>query len=69
MIRDLRLTVGDTCGDRTGLRVRVEIDIYNRVHFSVIEGDKEDWTMRGEMSRDAFLHRFTRLYCSRRQAA
>ena len=43
MIRDLQLTLGDICVDVTGLRVRVEdIDIYNRVHFSVIEDDHED---------------------------
>src|SRR5438270_13401149 len=38
MIREYQLTIGDICGDRTGLRVKVEdVDIYDRVHFSVIE--------------------------------
>lgn len=69
MIRDLQLTVGDICGDSTGLRVRVdEIDTYNRVHFSVIEEVEDSW-ITGEMSRDAFMHRFLRLYSTQRKAA
>lgn len=59
MIRDLQLTVGDVCGDTTGLRVKVDdIDTYNRVHFSIVEENEEHWTLRGEMSRDSFMHRF-----------
>jgi len=74
MIREYQLTIGDICGDRTGLRVKVEdVDIYDRVHFSVIEpstiameeGDMESEEMSyeetGEMSYAAFIHRFTRL--------
>jgi hypothetical protein len=62
MIRDFQLTIGDICGDRTGLRVQVvDVDIYSRVHFSVIEGTEESAAESGEMSYDAFVHRFTRI--------
>jgi hypothetical protein len=42
MMRDVQLAIGDICGDPTGLRVRVEdVDIYDYVHFSVMEiGDQ-----------------------------
>ncbi len=70
MIRDLQLAVGDICGDTSGLRVKVEdIDMDDRVHFSVAETNDENWTMRGEMSRDSFQRRFLRLYSSQRRAA
>jgi hypothetical protein len=66
MMRDVQLSIGDICGDPTGLRVRVEdVDIYDYVHFSVIEnGDheqEEDEGESGEMSHVAFVHRFTKL--------
>lgn len=64
MTHDFRLAVGDVCGDPTGLRVRVEdIDIYDYVHFSVIETSLNDDEMAasGEMSHVAFAHRFRRL--------
>ena len=62
MIRDFQLTIGDICGDRSGLRVKVEdVDIYDRVHFTVIERTEENEEDAGEMSYTAFLHRFTRL--------
>jgi hypothetical protein len=70
MIRHLQLTVGDVCGDATGLRVRVDdIDAYNRVHFSVVEDTEENWTMHGEMSREPFMHRFGRMYPPENRAA
>ena len=38
MMYDVHLAIGDICEDPTGLLVRVEdIDIYDYVHFSVIE--------------------------------
>ena len=64
MIHDFQLARGDMCGDSTGLRVVVEdIDVYDYVHFSVIEvGDSGgDDAESGEMSRVAFIHRFTKL--------
>ena len=64
MTRDLLLAVGDVCGDPTGLRVKVEdIDIYDHVHFSVVEAREEDEEVAesGEMSHVAFVHRFIRL--------
>ena len=66
MMRDLQLATGDICGDPTGLRVKVEdVDIYDYVHFSVIEGgeedEDEDEAESGEMSHVAFVHRFTKL--------
>ena len=62
MIRDFSLTIGDICGDRTGLRVRVDdVDIYDRVHFTIIEAAEENEDQAGEMSYTAFVRRFTRL--------
>jgi hypothetical protein len=62
MIRDYQLTIGDICGDRTGLRVKVEdVDIYDRVHFSILESSDPIETEAGDMSYSAFIHRFTRL--------
>lgn len=70
MICKLQLTVGDICGDPTGLQVKVdEIDTHNRVHFSIVEEDQEHWTLRGEMSRDAFTHRFMRLHSAALKSA
>ena len=40
-MHDFQLSTGDLCGDPTGLRVRVEdVDIYDYVHFSVIENKR-----------------------------
>ena len=62
MIRDFHLTIGDICGDRTGLRVQVEdVDIYNRVHFSVIDDAEESTSQSRDMSYHVFVHRFTRI--------
>jgi hypothetical protein len=64
MMNDFQLVRGDICGDATGLRVRVEdVDIYDYVHFSVIEGgDSGEYEVEsGEMSHVAFVHRFTKL--------
>lgn len=67
MMFDPQLAIGEICGDPTGLRVRVEdIDIYDYVHFSVIEGsgledDGASGAESGEMSHVAFAHRFTKL--------
>ena len=65
MIHDFRLVAGDICGDATGLRVKVEdIDIYDYVHFSVVESgepEDEDEVESGEMSHLAFVHRFTKV--------
>jgi hypothetical protein len=67
MMHDVQLSIGDICGDPTGLRVRVEdVDIYDYVHFSVIENgdqerEEEDEGASGEMSHVAFAHRFTKL--------
>jgi hypothetical protein len=64
MMYDLQLVIGDICGDSTGLLVRVEdIDVYDYVHFSVIESSTrgDDETDSGEMSHVAFAYRFTRL--------
>ena len=64
MMYDLQLAIGDICGDPTGLRVRVEdIDMYDYVHFSVIESSKtaDDEVESGGMSHVAFAHRFTKL--------
>ncbi len=69
-IHDVQLAVGDICEDTTGLRVRVdEIDLHNRVHFSVVGDDHEQNAVRGEMSRQAFSQRFFRMYSARRTAA
>lgn len=64
MMNDFQLVRGDICGDPAGLRVRVEdVDIYDYVHFSVIEGSDSsaDEVESGEMSHVAFVHRFTKL--------
>jgi len=66
MMRDVQPAIGDICGDPTGLRVRVEdVDIYDYIHFSVIENSdqeqEEDGGESGEMSHVAFVHRFTKL--------
>ena len=64
MMSDLELNRGDICGDPTGLRVKVEdVDIYNYVHFSVIEISEDGIgeAGSGEMSHVAFAHRFTKL--------
>jgi hypothetical protein len=61
MMRDFQFAIGDVCGDPTGLRVKVEdVDMYDYVHFSVIE-ESEDTPESGQMSRIAFVHRFSRL--------
>ena len=66
MMRDSQLARGDICGDATGLRVRVEdVDMYDYVHFSVIESDVSDSERvepeEGQMSFVAFIHRFDKL--------
>jgi hypothetical protein len=64
MLSDLQLSRGDIWGDPTGLRVKVEdVDIYDYVHFSVIEisEEGEGEAGSGEMSHVAFAHRFTKL--------
>jgi hypothetical protein len=64
MVYDLQLAIGDICEDPTGLLVRVEdIDVYDYVHFSVIESSARgfDETESGEMSHVAFAYRFTKL--------
>ncbi len=64
MMSVFQLNRGDICGDPTGLRVKVEdVDIYNYVHFSVIEINEEGEgeAGSGEMSHVAFAHRFTKL--------
>jgi hypothetical protein len=50
---------GQTFQDGTGLMVRV-IDASERVNFSIIK-DREPSVGAGEMSRFAFLQRFTRI--------
>jgi len=60
----VHLAIGDICEDPTGLLVRVQdIDIYDYVHFSVIESSTRgfDETESGEMSHVAFSYRFTKL--------
>ena len=68
MISNFQLSVGDICGDPTGLRVRVEdVDIYDYVHFSVVENSVESSDAeevepgKGEMSHMAFARRFTKV--------
>jgi hypothetical protein len=64
MMYGVHLDIGDMCEDPTGLLVRVEdIDIYDYVHFSVIENSipEDDEAESGEMSHVAFAHRFTKL--------
>jgi hypothetical protein len=68
-MRDSQLARGDICGDPTGLLVRVEdVDVYDYVHFSVIESsdaedgeDGRDEVESGQMSEVAFVHRFTKV--------
>jgi hypothetical protein len=49
MMYDLQLAIGDICGDPTGLLVRVEdIDVYDYVHFSVIESSHGDSMRRNQ---------------------
>lgn len=63
-MHDSEPSKGDICGDPTGLRVRVEdVDIYDYVHFSVIEGSDSgpDEAEPGQMSHVAFVHRFSKL--------
>lgn len=64
MTRDFSVNTGDICEDPIGLRVRVDdVDIYDYVHFSVLENRERDDenTGSGEMSHIAFVHRFTKL--------
>jgi hypothetical protein len=65
MRRDVQLAAGDICGDATGLRVKVEdVDIYDYVHFSVVENresTEDDQVETGEMSHLAFSRRFTKV--------
>jgi hypothetical protein len=62
MIRDFQFNVGDICEDPTGLRVKVEdIDMYDYIHFSVVDHGGEDEMQMGEMSHVAFDHRFVRI--------
>ena len=67
MMHDPQLARGDICRDPTGLQVMVEdVDIYDYVHFSVMENgdqeqEEEDEGGSGEMSHVAFAHRFTKL--------
>ena len=64
MVSNFQLSVGDVCGDPTGLRVRVEdVDIYDYVHFSVVESSDagEVEPGKGEMSHLAFARRFTKV--------
>ena len=64
MMYGVHLAIGDICEDPTGLLVRVEdIDVYDYVHFSVIESSTRgfDETESGEMSNVAFAHRFIKL--------
>jgi hypothetical protein len=64
MMSNFQLSVGDICGDPTGLRVRVEdVDVYDYVHFSVLESSDADAIEpgKGEMSHVAFARRFTKV--------
>ena len=67
MMQNFTVNAGDICEDPIGLRVKVEdVDIYDYVHFSVLESreqeDEEDEERgSGEMSHVAFVHRFTKL--------
>jgi hypothetical protein len=59
---NLQFDIGDICEDPTGLRVRVEdVDMYNYVHFSVVNNRDRDNAPVGEMSQVAFDHRFVRI--------
>ena len=63
MIHDFQPTTGDICRDAAGLPVKVEdIDIYDYVHFSVLDGSEEDAVEAGQMSHFAFVHRFIKLW-------
>jgi hypothetical protein len=69
MMSGFQLARSDFGGDSTGLRVRMEdIDIYDYVHFSVIEKRDlgEDEAKSEQMSHVAFVHRFSKLPLSRR---
>ncbi len=62
MRRDIEIAAGDICGDATGLRVRVEeVDLYDYVHFSVVEKSESEDDAIGEMSHLAFVRRFTKM--------
>jgi hypothetical protein len=74
--------IGDICADPTGLQVRIEdIDIYNYVHFSVVNprliekprsqdpDRKGNEPTSGQMSCVAFLHRFAKVCRINRKAA
>jgi hypothetical protein len=62
MRHDMELSAGDICGDTTGLRVRVEeVDLYDYVHFSVVEKSESEEEATGEMSHLAFVRRFTKM--------
>ena len=63
MISNSQLAVGDICGDPTGLRVKVvDVDIYDYVHFSVVQSSQgDDEPEGGHMSHAAFAHRFTKV--------
>ena len=64
MMHDFTVNAGDICEDPIGLRVKVEdVDMYDFVHFSVLESREPDDDQRGsgEMSHVAFVHRFTKL--------
>ncbi len=70
MMRDFELARGDICADPMGLRVRIEdVDIYDYVHFSIIErsdsGSGEGEEESGQMSHVAFVNRFSKLPSSR----
>jgi len=44
------------------LRVRVEeVDLYDYVHFSVVERSESEDAQNGEMSHLAFVRRFTKM--------
>jgi hypothetical protein len=59
---DMEIAAGDICGDATGLRVRVEeVDLYDYVHFSVVERSESEDAQNGEMSHLAFVRRFTKM--------
>ena len=48
MISNFQLEVGDVCGDPTGLRVKVvDVDVYDYVHFSVVESSQGKRWARG----------------------
>ena len=52
MRRDIEIAAGDICGDATGLRVRVEeVDLYDYVHFSVVEKSESEEDGRLERCR------------------